>query len=165
MKLVVFSDVHGKKHLLERVLQFNPDADYLISLGDSELPLSYLNSKKIIMVKGNYPFDGGIHYEQVLRIEEFKIFITHGHKYGVRSGVDKLEEEAMINDYDICMFGHTHVPLLKVIDEVYYINPGSVSRSRFRIPESYIVLELERGKEIKYQFKDALTNENIDITK
>ncbi len=164
MKLVVFSDVHRKKHLLERVLNFNLDSDYYISLGDSELPLSYLQSKNIIMVKGNYPMDGGIHYEQVLRIEEFKIFITHGHKYDVRRGTHKLEEEAMINDYNICMFGHTHIAYAKEIDNVYYFNPGSVSRSRSYVPNSYMILHLERGKEVKYEFRDAYTNELIDIT-
>lgn len=165
MKLVVFSDVHGRKKLLERVLDFNPDADYYISLGDSELPTDYLQRKNIIMVKGNYPFDGGIHYEQVLYIEEFKVFITHGHKYKVRRGTFYLEEEAMINKYDICLFGHTHIAYAKEIDNVFYMNPGSVSRSRSYVPESYLIIHIERGKVIRYQFKDAFTNEDLDIQK
>lgn len=163
MKLVVFSDVHGKKELLERVLNFNPDADYLISLGDNELPNSYIEKKNIITVKGNYPFDSGKHFEQVLYIEEFKVFMTHGHKYGVRRGIDQLQEEALINDYDICLFGHTHIAYSKQIDNVFYMNPGSVSRSRSYVDESYLVINLERGKEITYQFKNAFTNENMIV--
>ena len=62
MKLVVFSDAHGNKQAVERIINYNKDTDYLISLGDSELPLSFLQSKNIIMIKGNYPLDAGFKY-------------------------------------------------------------------------------------------------------
>ncbi|MCK5388336.1 MAG: hypothetical protein KAJ22_03545 [Candidatus Izimaplasma sp.] len=55
MKVVVFSDAHGCKIIIERIISFNPDANYFISLGDSELPLDFLMDLDIIAIKGNYP--------------------------------------------------------------------------------------------------------------
>ena len=69
MKIVVFSDAHGNKKAIERILDFNPDATHIISLGDSELRHNYLLDLNIIAVKGNYPLDGGIGYESILEIE------------------------------------------------------------------------------------------------
>ena len=74
MKVVVFSDAHGNKTIVERIMSFNPDADYVVSLGDSELPIDFLMDLDIIAIKGNYPRDGGFAFESILELEDKSFF-------------------------------------------------------------------------------------------
>lgn len=43
---------------------------------------------------------------------------------------------------DIVVFGHTHVPLVKLHDGVLFINPGSAGPQRFKLPRSVALLHL-----------------------
>lgn len=158
MKVVVFSDAHGSKRAIKKILDYNPDASHFISLGDSELRHSYLKDLNIIAVKGNYPLDGGIGYESVLEIEGKKIFLTHGHKYGVRRDIRELVKKANEIKADIVLFGHTHIPYKDRINGVYYLNPGSVVSSRSSHLPSYLILMIEEGKETSVVFKESGSN-------
>lgn len=158
MKVVVFSDAHGSKRAIRRVLDFNPDATHIISLGDSELRHKYLLDLNIIAVKGNYPLDGGIAYERIIEIEGKKLFLTHGHKYGVRRDIRELVEKADQTGVDVVLFGHTHIPYIDRINGVYYLNPGSISSPRSSDEPSYLVLNIKKDKEITYVFKESKTN-------
>ena len=42
---------------------------------------------------------------------------------------------------DLLMYGHTHVPVLKKSDGVYYINPGSIAFPKNGYPASYAVMD------------------------
>lgn len=161
MKVVIFSDVHGHKEIMERIVDYNPDADYILSLGDSELPYSELQKHDIICVKGNYPFDAGHVYDYVLEIAGKKIFMTHGHKHKVRQGEDILIKKAIEEEFDIILYGHTHIASVNYKSGKWIFNPGSCYRSRNSMVESYLILEIEEGKEINYHFRDAYTNQDI----
>ena len=160
MKYVIFSDVHGDvtwlKEMLGRVDAEQPDV--MIVLGDllyhgprNFVPAGYepaecaklLNQYKdrIIAVRGNCDAE----VDQVLLnfgIESpymilplgagKRIVITHGH----------LPLEALhIQEKDIIVSGHTHLPVAEKIEGRYWINPGSVSMPRDGKPHSYAVLE------------------------
>lgn len=157
MKLVVFSDAHGNKELIKRVLEFNPDADYVISLGDSELPHNFLQDLDIIAIKGNYPRDGGFVFESVLEVEGKKIFLTHGHKYGVTKDMKKLLDKGMRDEYDLVLYGHTHIPKFDNVAGVYYMNPGSLYSPRTTLPPSYLILYVTKD-EVTFKFKESETN-------
>ena len=58
-------------------------------------------------------------------IGNYLILATHGNKYGVKSGLGKIQEKARFEGVDFVFFGHTHRPTIEFIDGVYYINPGS----------------------------------------
>jgi putative phosphoesterase len=162
MKVVVFSDAHGNKRAIKRILDFNPDATHVISLGDSELRHKYLLDLNIIAVRGNYPMDGGIGYESILKIEGKKIFITHGHKYGVRRDIRELVLKATKSPVDIVLFGHTHIPSIDKIKGVYYLNPGSLVSPRTHHAPSYLILNIEKDKEITFVFKESKTNKVME---
>ncbi len=162
MKVVVFSDAHGSKRTIKKVLDYNPDARHVISLGDSELRHKYLLDLNIIAVKGNYPLDGGLGYETILEIEGKKLFITHGHKYGVRRDIRELVEKADKTGVDVVLFGHTHIPFIDRINGVHYLNPGSIISPRSNHSPSYLVLNIEKNKEITFVFKESQTNLLID---
>jgi len=163
MKLVVSSYVHGNKDALERILSFNPDADYFISLGDSELQLDYLLDLDIIPIKGNYPRDAGLKYESEMVIKGKKIYMTHGHKIGVHKSLNKLLHKGFQEYYDIILYGHTHVAKVDKVNKMLVMNPGSVYRPRSVEPASYLILNINDKSEVTYQFKEAETNMPLEI--
>ena len=61
------------------------------------------------------------------------ILLSHGHRWGVKSGYD-----AAVNA-DILLFGHTHIPLCRQLEDgLWMMNPGP-ARS------SYGLIEIEAG--------------------
>ena len=161
MKVVVFSDAHGRKIIVERILSFNPDADYVISLGDSELPLDFLMDLNIIAIKGNYPRDAGFAYESSLEIEGKKLFLTHGHKFGVHKTLLKLIKHTLILGSNIVLYGHTHIARVDKVNDMLVINPGSIKSSRSEKSPSYVILEITEDS-VDYTFKEAETNITIE---
>ena len=53
------------------------------------------------------------------------IFVTHGHRYGVKSGLDTLASAAAAKGAQVACFGHTHKPFCEYRDGVLLINPGT----------------------------------------
>jgi len=163
MKVIVFSDAHGNKIILERIVSFNPDADYIISLGDSELPLNFLVDLDIIPIKGNYPRDAGLVYESVLKVGNKKLLLVHGHKFKVQKTLTKLLTHAMDLDVDVVLYGHTHIAKVDKVNTITLLNPGSIKNPRSKLAPSYLILEIT-DESFKYTFKEAETNitmENI----
>ena len=42
---------------------------------------------------------------------------------------------------DVLMYGHTHVPVLKKSDGIYYVNPGSIAFPKNGGPATYAVMD------------------------
>lgn len=162
MKLVVFSDVHGEKAIINDILEANTDADYVLSLGDTEVDLDFLVHNDIVMIKGNSRNDAGFVFERELEVEGFKIFMVHGHKHGVNRGLDKLAKHAIEEHYDIVLYGHTHIIDQRKVGGIQFLNPGSCARPRNAFPPTYLILEID-NQEIKWTFKDTITNSTIEV--
>lgn len=163
MKLVLFSDVHGNDFMLERIMLFNPDADHFLSMGDSELTMDYLLDLDIIGVKGNYPRDPGVDYDHILMVNNKKILMTHGHKYGVQRGLNKLIKKAIEEEIDIVLFGHTHVAEVIKYNNIILLNPGSVYRSRGRNYPSYCIMNITDDGIVTFEFRESETNMVIEL--
>lgn len=161
MKLFFLSDIHGSFYFVKEALKCfeNEDADKLVILGDvlyhgprNPLTKDYnpkevaelLNKykSKIIAVRGNcdsevdqvvLDFPMMSDYNIIL-MEKYKIFLTHGHIFNV----NKLPE---LNEGDIFINGHFHIPKAEKINGIYCLNPGSISLPRENYPESYGILE------------------------
>jgi putative phosphoesterase len=163
-KLLVISDVHRDRQKLEDILDhYQGKVDSIISLGDSELSLKYLQRKNIIAIKGNFPLDGGEGYHKILQVEDVKIFITHGHKFGVKRGVsERLHEYAKSEQYNLVLYGHTHEASYDVIEGITYLNPGSVRQPRGIHDASYMIVSIEYQK-ISVSFFDVRTFQEITL--
>ena len=146
MKLLLFSDNHRDRLSVKEAIEKHPDMDRYISLGDSEMKEHELTSLNVFGVKGNYPFEPNFPLQLTFVFEGIKMFITHGHHFSVKLGLTKLLNHALYNDVNIVCFGHTHRPLLKEINDVIFINPGSLSRNKFGSQNSYCLLEITKSK-------------------
>jgi len=82
---------------------------------------------------------------QVARVEldGFTIVVTHGDQFGSPTP-DKLH--AAFPQAEIIVYGHTHRPLLTLVDVVVTVmNPGGAGARRFGLPPSVGIMELEPG--------------------
>ena len=106
------------------------------------------DNAEVVNVAGNC--DWGYHGaedEELVTAAGSKIFLTHGHLYGVKSNPANFLLAVREKGANIGVFGHTHVAFIKKINGILLINPGSLSYPRDGKGQSFMVLELAEGKE------------------
>lgn len=160
MKLFFISDIHGSAYYLSKALDIydKENADYIVILGDAlyhgarnPLPKEYnpkkvaelLNTYKnnIIAVRGNcdsevdqmvlnYPLMS--EYSTILYNGK-RLFLTHGHIYNKNNLPN-------INSGDILISGHTHIPVIEKLNNILFINPGSITFPKENTPHCYGIL-------------------------
>ncbi len=145
MKLVVVSDSHGESMAINKIFN-NYDFDHLIFLGDGVDDLGcYADLPNVTIVRGNCDFFSDYPVEQIIEFEGVKIMATHGHKYGVKSTLGLLANEAITNGINLVFYGHTHIANDIYVQGVRLINPGSVN-GKGRAKSSFAIVELDKQK-------------------
>ena len=158
-KILVVSDNHRKLDNIYKLLDENPDIAYFIHLGDSEgnedairthLPKGCVS----YFVQGNNDFFACLPKDAELRLGKEKLFLTHGHLYGVGFDLQGLADEARDRNCSMAVFGHTHRPFSRVVNGVLCINPGSISfpRQDNRKP-SYAMFYLDNKGDLRTELK------------
>ena len=147
MRLGVISDTHGL--LRPEVFDAFAEVDHILHAGDIgslELLAELEALAPVTAVYGNTDgFDLRNRVPRVARVEldGFDIVLTHGDQFGSPTP-EKLN--AAFPEAQILVYGHTHRPLLTLVDVVVTVmNPGSAGPRRFKIPPSVGILELEAG--------------------
>ena len=149
MKVLIVSDTHGRDKYLFQTIQKVKPIDLMIHLGDFGGTEEYIKSLvncPIEMISGNNDMFNGLPKEKVIMIGNYTVYLTHGHRYGVYYNTNQIKEAAKIRQANIVMFGHTHVPMIDLKDDIWAINPGSMAlpRQRDRIP-TYIIMDIDRN--------------------
>lgn len=131
MRILVTSDTHGDSSSLRRAILAQPSAEAVIHLGDGEEDVARMRfsfpDKTILQVRGNCDWGSSLPTEGLYEAAGKRIFYTHGHLYGVKSGIYQLLSTARDRGADIVLFGHTHKALESYEDGIYLMNPGSLS--------------------------------------
>ena len=178
MKYLIFTDIHGSldsaKFILEKYNEIKPYK--LILLGDilyhgprNDLPISYnpkeviklLNniSNKIICVKGNCDAEVDqmvlnfkIHNNKIITFNNKKILLTHGHHINYQLPLNK-------SNIDIVLHGHTHINRIDKVNNIIYINLGSISIPKDNIKsygimdeQSITIYDINNQEILKYSF-------------
>ncbi len=145
MKIGIMSDSHGNHMAMEAAIRLSGKVDLWLHAGDCREDAEYLKSlfrTRVVYVNGNCDWPGAEGQDEALiEAEGHKIFLTHGHIYGVRQSTALLLDTAKANQADIAIYGHTHVAELTP-GSVYVMNPGSVARPRDDVRASFMVMEL-----------------------
>ena len=147
MKVLIISDTHGRDKWLNQVIEKERGLDRIIHLGDLEGAEDYLETIApcpVEIVSGNNDFFTDYPREKIIEISGYRIFLTHGHYYGVSFGRERLAEIARMQGCQMAMYGHTHCPEIDEVEGIRVINPGSLAypRQENRKP-SYIVMETD----------------------
>lgn len=143
-KILVFSDSHGKPGAMRDVISMHRgDIDYIFFLGDGNYEFDGIRAENMgdavcASVRGNCDIGiSGLPIELFFDIDGFKFMLTHGDRYDVKYGMDRLIYRCRETDTDVALFGHTHVKqdIYLPPDDIYkkplrLFNPGSISRPR-----------------------------------
>ena len=115
MKLyLVISDTHGSIYTARTVIEKYGQIDGLIHLGDHYKDAVILKETQfkdldMYMVPGNCDFVADVPSEIVLEAEDKRILLTHGHRFNVKNGLDRLEKYALRQNTDAVLFD---IPML-----------------------------------------------------
>lgn len=131
MRILVVSDSHGDEGMLRRALLSQPTAEIVIHLGDGEQEVSrvkpHFPEKMFLQVRGNCDWASTLPVTGEYTVDGVKIFYTHGHGYGVKSGLYNAVCAAREQKAQVLLFGHTHRALTDYDDGLHIMNPGSLS--------------------------------------
>lgn len=145
-KILVVSDSHGFTRELELLKdRHQNEVDLMIHCGDSQLMPDQKSISGFITVLGNCDF-GGFPLEEIINVSGYKIFITHGHKYSIKTSLMTLNYRAKEVDADIVCFGHSHVLGTELINGTLFLNPGSIRLPRGGLEKTYMILDLLEEK-------------------
>jgi uncharacterized protein len=152
MRILVIGDSHGDFEMIEKAVESSMPIDILIHTGDCAKDILSCERGKwnfrVVSVLGNcdlYHDDGrigSIKSEEIVEAGGKRIFVTHGHKYGVKSDFNKIYYRALELGADIAVFGHSHLAMATMVDDVLLFNPGSCSTPRGRIERTYGIIEI-----------------------
>jgi len=141
-KVLIVSDSHGYTKELQVLRERHIDeVDLMIHCGDSQLTPEDSYILGFLTVMGNCDFDG-FPLETISEVSGRRIFVTHGHKYSVKTSLINLKYKAEEVNADIVCFGHSHVLGAEMTGGKLFLNPGSIRMPRERVEKTYIILEL-----------------------
>lgn len=131
MKILVISDTHGKLNMVRDVLGKLSGIDLIAHAGD------HFNDVKALEREFNIPCvgvcgncDSSGPSLEVIETPCGKILLVHGHKEHVNYDLSKLRYRALENNCRAIIYGHTHVAHIEEMDDMYFINPGSLPQPR-----------------------------------
>ena len=151
MKIMFISDIHGDTESLKKVktIYDEESIDKIIILGDvyyghlhdyEEFDKTLSSFKDPIITKGNCdseidcmssvaPFFDSIYDEFFGK----KFFCSHGNRYNIDRFPDK--------EFDVMVYGHTHVGMIVKKGNKYFLNPGSISYPRGLSERSFMIID------------------------
>ena len=161
MKYFIASDIHGSAYYCKKMLEAweKEEADRIVFLGDilyhgprNPLPEAYnpkevaamLNplADRIFCVRGNcdsevdqmvlnYPIMSDYN---ILFWNNRKIIMTHGHIFN-------KDNPPSMEDGDILLYGHFHIPMAEKINGKIFLNPGSISLPKENSENTYGIFQ------------------------
>jgi putative phosphoesterase len=132
MRILVISDTHGNYPRALRAWDLAEPFDAVIHLGDggddADL-LSRIIGFAVIRVAGNCDHGSTEPRELLLDFEGKRLLLAHGDRYGVKSGLARLEQRGIELGVDCVLFGHTHHATIVTLSGILFVNPGTLMRS------------------------------------
>ena len=132
MKILVLSDSHSALSFMRRCIDhIRPDA--VIHLGDyysdGQTMAEEYPEIPIFQVPGNcdrYRCPPWVQVTLCYDVCGVRLFMTHGHKHGVKTNTAMLTAEARVMGAQAALYGHTHVAeVYREEGGMWVMNPGS----------------------------------------
>lgn len=150
--ILVVSDTHGNSQAIGRLLEnYKGLVTDVVHLGDHARDMvrfSRSESLNFHIVNGNTdPLIAG-YDERIIEVAGKKIFITHGHRYNVKTNLESIIYRARELQVNACLFGHTHIQVLFAQDDIIFLNPGSPTFPGSENPRGYALLRISEENAI-----------------
>ncbi|ERJ11626.1 metallophosphoesterase family protein [Haloplasma contractile] len=152
--LLIIADTHMPKRAknipskLEKVLL--EGVDLIIHAGDIQTKEMH---NKFKQYAGVYAVYGNVDEEQlrqelplrtIFEIEGVRIGLTHGH--GKTKTTQKRALELFdVDQVDVIIYGHSHIPVVKKVDTIVMFNPGSATDKRRQEKFSFGKMTINEG--------------------
>ena len=147
MKIVVISDNHGDKDVIERIVNIHKDADLYLHCGDSQM-FDY-EIYPFISVKGNNDFGKNYPMELYFDTPCGKLYMCHGNFiFGI---TPQLVDSKKCK---IFLYGHVHRKRHQIFNNIHVVCPGSTSYPRGGEEPSYLVIEFDDKNEPIFNFRN-----------
>jgi putative phosphoesterase len=147
VRIGVISDTHGL--LRPEVFEVFSGVDLILHAGDVGPPEILDDLRAIAPVHAVWGNTDGFELRHALpevleqEIEGLSFLMVHGHQLGSPTPENLTGRWP---DALVIIYGHTHRPLLTLVDQVVTVmNPGGAGQRRFDLPPSVGILELEAG--------------------
>jgi putative phosphoesterase len=139
LKVGILSDTHDDREAVVRAVDFfnRSGVGMVVHAGDCESPATvellgellcpftgvYGNCDAHLRHRGG-PWVGGDLHRQPLQISlgDKKAVVVHQHH--------RVEELAAVGAFDVVIYGHLHVPDVRIVGGTLVINPGKTARQR-----------------------------------
>lgn len=148
MKIAVFSDSHGNvDHMLSAIAAYRPDC--IIHLGDMTGDADFIAAqfphKAFLNVAGNCDFAPAVEGSRLVELEGVRIFMAHGHRHGVKFGLDAFANSVCCSGAKLGLFGHTHRAVHHQLKGIQLFNPGSCGSDGH---PTYGQIEIKNGEAV-----------------
>ena len=145
MKILLISDTHNINSLLINTIlpKYADEVQTIVHLGDFAQDLMCLQSSfpniAMVGVGGSFEYKEKMDYILEVGDGELKrrILLLHGHTVDVKTNFDRLVNRARQEEVHACFFGHTHIPVMFEEHDIFFMNPGSLSRPPAHYEKSY----------------------------
>ena len=156
MRILIISDSHGRNENVKKAIEDAGKIDALIHLGDvgtSYREIETMARVPAYFVCGNTDYIPELKDRLILMFGGHKIYAVHGHREGVGMGLSALRYNALQNECDIALYGHTHIPYLdENEDDVTILNPGSISLPRQDDrKKTYAIIDIDEYDTVSYE--------------
>lgn len=135
MKIMLTSDTHGNYPLLLKAHRLASPLDAIVHLGDGEGDVELVSmflDLEIISVAGNCDHGSSVPRERLWECHGQRLLLTHGDRYGVKSGTRLLERRGAELGARAVLFGHSHQALIVSRPDMLLINPGTLMSTASR---------------------------------
>jgi uncharacterized protein len=143
MKLLVISDSHGNyPHALKAHTLAGP-VDHIIHLGDGSEDARLLEEVlevPVLRVAGNCDCDAQLPMELTLEFGACRVFLTHGNRHYVKSGLTQLIGKGIEVGAKVVLYGHTHLAAVHAAAGMLFVNPGALKQG---FPGSYAIVTVD----------------------
>lgn len=144
MRIGVISDTHGDRVAIRQVVRKVTDVAMWLHAGDCSQDAEYLKSLvnvPVVAVRGNCDGQTNAKIDEFVEVAGRQIWLTHGHRYGVKQGTQGLVEWGKVYEVDVVVYGHTHIVDNRWCEGIFLFNPGSTYGNRVACG----VLEIDDG--------------------
>lgn len=141
-RVAIISDTHGL--LRPEVSADLQGVDHILHIGDvgSEVVLKELKTRApLTVVRGNVdkgPWAEPIPYTAIWQVGDLNFYLIH-----ILADLDLDPGTAGIH---AVLYGHSHQPEEKYMQNTLYLNPGSCGPKRFNLPVSWVLMNVSNNK-------------------
>jgi len=145
MKILVLSDSHHDLTYMRKAVALERP-NLIFHLGDhirdaEDLSMEF-QTIPIHRVTGNCDYAPYAKDRIVEEQEGVRFFLTHGHRFGVKSSLLSLAYAAQEAGAQVAVFGHTHHAVCETYGDITLLNPGSCGGYR----PTYGVITVKNGE-------------------